>query len=100
MTWSTSPVLNPRQAFNSARSGAAQRGIPWLLSYDEWWQLWRDHWSRKASQRLALARYADWGPYERDNCRVTTDAENTREKCEVTKIVTEIANEFGDLLTW
>ena len=97
MTWNTAPVFDSLAAFNSARYGATQRGIAWHLSYAEWWQLWRDHWHRKHYERLALARYADWGPYERGNCRVITQAENTAEGRRVTKIVTTICNDFKRL---
>lgn len=100
MTWNRAPEFEPRRAFLNARNQAKQRGIAWRLSYWEWWQLWRDHWDRKQHELLCLARYADCGPYERDNCRVTTIAENNAEKHLVTKIVTQISNEFGDLLTW
>ena len=98
MTWTNPPELDPHKAFNSARHQAKTRGITWNLTFDEWWQLWRDHWHRKLTERLCLARYADWGPYERNNCRVITIAENTDEGRRMTKIVTTICNDIIDLL--
>jgi hypothetical protein len=96
MTWSRSPELDPRKAYNSARSKATQRGIEWRLTYPEWWQIWRDHWNRKPKEHMALGRYADHGAYERGNCRVITTAENNAEKHHVTKIVTLIAQQLID----
>ncbi len=70
---------SPRRVFLSARAGAEKRGIPWRLTFDEWWSVWAPHWERRANEQLALCREADKGAYELGNVRVDTQQANTND---------------------
>ena len=73
-----------RQKFSSHRSDAKRRGIPFLLTFEEWLDIWSE--SGKLEQRgnrsgrYVMARYGDKGAYEPDNVRIILFEENAREK--------------------
>lgn len=62
---------------------ALQRGIPWLLSFEEWCEIWRasGKWSKRGrkSGQYVMARYGDRGAYERANVRICLVGENVNE---------------------
>lgn len=72
-----------RIAFDTHRSNAHQRGIDFLLTYDEWLRIWKE--SGHLAERGActggyvMARYGDIGPYAVGNVRIILHADNTRE---------------------
>lgn len=69
-----------RQAFNSCKSDAKRRGVPFLLTFEEWLSIWRK--SGKLSKRgkhrgqYQMARFGDRGPYKVSNVRILTVSEN------------------------
>ena len=54
---------------------AALRGVSFLLSFDEWWEIWQQsgHWHERGPYRgqYVMARYADQGAYEIGNVQIT-----------------------------
>lgn len=72
-------LTNPRGVFLQARASAERRGIPWRLTFDEWWRIWEPHWSRRANEYLAMCRTGDKGAYEVGNVRIDTQDANTEE---------------------
>lgn len=66
------------------KKDAANRGIPFLLSYGEWRQVWLDsgHAHEKGCRRgqYVMARFGDKGPYATNNVRIATTEENHAEQ--------------------
>jgi hypothetical protein len=80
----------PRARYNAHRMHAAARGVPFLLSFPEWWQLWQQpdaasggkpFWSQRGygPGRYCMARHGDKGPYAVGNVSIVTNEQNTAE---------------------
>jgi hypothetical protein len=61
------------------KESAAQRGIPFVLTFEQWWGLWEPHWKGRAVGALCMCRTNDEGAYELGNVRIDTWANNIRE---------------------
>jgi hypothetical protein len=65
------------------RSNAKKSGIPFLLTFEEWFWIWYDsgHLHERGCRKgqYVMARYGDKGPYAVGNVRVITHAENQAE---------------------
>lgn len=75
-----------RSSFLTQRGDAKRRGIPFLLTFEEWLAIWIE--SGKLDQRgkfagqYVMARYGDIGPYATGNVRICSFGDNVREaKC-------------------
>ncbi len=70
--------------FVDQRRRSRFRGIPFLLTFDEWWKIWRDsgHWPDRGTRQnqYCMARFGDKGPYSVNNVRITTVGENCAER--------------------
>lgn len=72
-----------RAAYSVQRSRAAQRGIEWLFTFDEWVEVWRN--SGRLSERgrgrgrYVMARRGDVGPYSVANVVIQLGEDNSRE---------------------
>jgi hypothetical protein len=70
-------------AFGRQRSDAKRRGIPFKLSFEEWWSIWKasGHWHERGRSRgqFVMARNADQGAYEVGNVKIITCEENSSE---------------------
>jgi len=70
-------------AYTTHKHGAKARGVPFLLTFDEWCAIWRE--SGKFAQRghrgdqYVMARFGDVGPYAVGNVRIITARENALE---------------------
>lgn len=71
---------SPRGKFSTHKTHATERGIAFLLTFDEWWELWYRHWEDKDG--LVMARYGDTGPYAVGNVRIDTVSANISEAWE------------------
>ena len=70
---------NPkRTAFNKQKHHAKKRGIPFLITLDEWIEWWGDDFDKrgKGALDLHMGRREDTGPYELDNIIKITASEN------------------------
>lgn len=69
-----------RRQFHCALDGAQRRGIPFLMTYWEWWCVWRDSgcWPERGRYRdnYAMGRHGDEGPYAVGNVAIITVHEN------------------------
>jgi hypothetical protein len=69
-----------QQAYRTHRNNASARGIPFLLTYDEWFKIWINsgHLAERGRRRdqYCMARPNDVGPYTIDNVIIITNAEN------------------------
>jgi hypothetical protein len=80
-----SPPKDAYQKFaRQKHDSVANRGIPFLLTFGEWWQIWNEsgHWPERGSSPLqyCMARHGDQGAYAVGNVRITTGAENRAEQ--------------------
>ena len=73
-----------RQAYGAHRAGAAIRGIQFLLTYQEWLDIWissgRFYERGRRVGQYVMARFGDVGPYSVDNVKIITSSENSKEK--------------------
>lgn len=78
-------IENPlKVVYATQKTQAKNRGIVFLLTFDEWLTIWRD--SGRLSERglggtkYCMARHGDVGPYAIGNVRICTNRENRREQ--------------------
>jgi hypothetical protein len=71
-------------AFQCHRAQARARGIPFLLTFEEWWAIWQESgmWAEKGMRKhqYCMARTGDKGAYALGNVRICTMAENRIEQ--------------------
>lgn len=79
---------NPEMfAYTNHKNHARRRGIPFLLTFEEWRDIWRE--SGKFAERgnkvgqYVMARYRDEGPYAVGNVRIITVSDNHAEAWEL-----------------
>jgi hypothetical protein len=80
-------AANPQvAAYLTQKSHAKSRGIPFLLTFDEWWEVWFESgkWNRRGRRRdqFVMARHGDIGPYANGNVRICSIQENVSEWAE------------------
>lgn len=70
------------QPWMLARVQARFRGEEYLLSFEEYYDIWKDHWSQRgrASEQFCMTRYDHDGPWHVDNVRLLTRKEWLQEK--------------------
>lgn len=70
-----------RGKFLKQKQRAKARGIEWLLTFDEWWDIWQCKWELRgrAPDQLVMARIGDSGPYAVGNVKLITGRENSAE---------------------
>jgi hypothetical protein len=65
------------------RGHAKRRGIDFLLSYEEWFQIWQEsghlHERGYRKGQYCMARFGDVGPYVVGNVHIILHADNSRE---------------------
>lgn len=75
---------SPRYKFMEQKNRAAQRGIPFLLTFEQWWLVWQQsgHWHERGCRNGAyvMARNGDCGPYSADNVKIIRHEENVAEQ--------------------
>lgn len=71
-------------AFCDQRLTAASRGIPFLLTFEQWLDIWQEsgHLGQRGRGpgRYCMARFGDRGAYEIGNVRIATNRENREEQ--------------------
>jgi hypothetical protein len=77
---------SPRQAYNSQKNCARQRGIPWELTFEIWSAWWREQlgpdWFQLRGKRIGqyvMARHGDIGAYSIENIKCILHTANTKE---------------------
>lgn len=71
---------NPKMdAYVKHKSKAKQRGIEFLLTFDEWKSWWGSDWDQRGrtKNKLVMGRYKDSGPYALGNIYKTTQEGNS-----------------------
>jgi hypothetical protein len=73
-----------RRKYKQQESAAKARGIPFLLTFEEWRDIWMDSGMWEARGRLkgqcVMARLNDEGPYALGNVKICLTDENNRER--------------------
>ena len=75
---------SPKGRYASHKSNAKLRGIPFNITFEEWWSLWEPHWHQRgrSSDSYQMCRKGDKGAYEVGNVYMATLATNRRDtKC-------------------
>lgn len=82
-SWAKAQQLpDPWERFVDNVETAERRGIAWMLSFKEWWTLWKPYYHERGPRRgqKVLCRYLDQGDYRIDNVRVDLGVNNGVEK--------------------
>lgn len=72
-----------KQRYNLKIRDALTREIDFLMSFDEWWDIWQksgyysDYGCRKG--QYCMSRYNDVGPYHKDNVFIQLTTDNTKQ---------------------
>lgn len=69
----------PKGKYVSHKKNARVKGIPFLLSFEEWWTLWHKHWEDRGQGKLVMCREGDSGAYEVGNVRIDSQSNNAKE---------------------
>jgi hypothetical protein len=74
---------SPRHRFIQQRAGANRRGIPWRLTFGQWWRIWQEsgHWEERGCERgqYCMCRPGDQGAYELGNVIIALHSANSSE---------------------
>lgn len=74
---------NLRIAWRSQKDSAKLRGIEWLMSFEEWLQIWAQsghlHERGRKKGQYCMARFGDVGPYAIDNVKIILHGANVSE---------------------
>lgn len=77
------PPSGAFSAYVRHKSGSKRRGIPFRITFNQWWNWWAmdDRWSRRGRSAcsLVMARHGDVGPYAISNIYCATHAQNVRD---------------------
>jgi hypothetical protein len=67
------------------KHSAKQRGIPFRLTFEQWWGIWEPHWQDRGQCTgcKLMSRIGDKGAYEVGNVKIATHAENQHERREL-----------------
>jgi hypothetical protein len=81
------PHWAARQRYYDQKGRAGYRGIEWRLTFEEWYQWWRDQGidrnlplNANSGQGLCMCRFKDEGPYSLENIYCGTRSENSKER--------------------
>jgi hypothetical protein len=73
-------AATPRGKFILQRKAAKQRGIDWLMTFEEWLAVWGDMLPQRGRTGLVMGRKGDAGPYSVENVDIITATENLRQR--------------------
>ena len=73
-----------RSAFSKHKAHAAERGVTFELTFEQWLRIWIDsgHLAERGrgKNKYCMARFEDKGPYAVGNVRIITCSENAKER--------------------
>lgn len=71
------------RAFSTQKRRAEKRGIGWMFSLKQWWDVWSESgkWELRGlgASAYCMSRHGDTGPYEPGNVSIKTNSENAIE---------------------
>ena len=75
--------MTPKRKYLDQKWNAIKRGIPFLISFDEWWSIWQQsgHWDQRGYRQgqYCMSRYNDIGPYSYNNVFIQPIVQNTKD---------------------
>ena len=74
---------SPRGKYQANKLNARTRGVPFLLTFEEWWEIWEPQWNNRGRGRgkYHLCRKNDTGAYVKGNVYLGKHEHNcTRDK--------------------
>ena len=76
---------DPYRAWLTQRANAGKRGVPFRLSFEDWWVIWEERFSERGrgSKEFVMCRHGDAGGYESGNVRIGTANSNHDERTRV-----------------
>ena len=76
---------DPYVAWQGHKSGAKSRGIPFELTFEQWWKLWEEKFAERGTTgaEFHMCRTGDAGGYAVGNVRIDTARSNCFERLEV-----------------
>jgi len=83
-TYNANYARTPVGKYNAHKQDAKRRGIPFLLTFEEWNGLWQasGKWAERGCRKdqYVMARFGDQGAYEIGNVRICPVRENMAER--------------------
>lgn len=79
--WKRRGFQDPVVAYRQQAVNAGRRGVPFELTFDEWWGIWAARYEERGPRRdqLVMCRNRDLGRYEAGNVRLDTPTANAQE---------------------
>lgn len=75
--------MNPTKLYSKQKSSARHRGIEFILSFEEWYNIWLNsgywHLRGKGKGTYVMSRIGDTGPYEIGNVFIQSNSDNVSE---------------------
>ena len=71
-----------RQKYEQQKRKAAERGIEWEFTFEEWCEIWAPRWAERGvhKDQLGMCRTRDLGSYRPDNVRLDTPKGNAGDR--------------------
>jgi hypothetical protein len=73
-------MRTPKDKYRDHKRGATARGINFLLTFDEWWNIWQQsgYWDKRGCKKgqYCMSRIGDIGPYIVGNVFIQTHRQN------------------------
>jgi hypothetical protein len=92
----------PIRRFKSRKYHAIERGVPFTLTFLQWWRLWdrSGHWHERGNCRgqYVMARHRDRGPYAVGNVRIIRCEQNSAERRSSAEVRARIS--AGNIAAW
>lgn len=75
-------LIEQKRKYQAHKARAKQRGIEFLLTFDEWWVLWEPHYDNMGIRKgqMCMCRTLDRGPYAVGNVRIDYAQSNGHER--------------------
>ena len=70
---------SPEAKFAKQKANAFNRGLEFTLTFEEWVELWAEHWDERGQGGYHMCRFEDKGGYTLGNVRIDTHAHNAQE---------------------
>jgi hypothetical protein len=79
--WVARGHKDPYTAFREHIKSATARGIPFRMSFEQWWELWEPHYEKRgrSTGQMCMCRHLDAGAYEVGNVRIDYNRSNKAE---------------------
>lgn len=76
-------IGTPKGKYSIQKRKAAQRGIGWEFTFEDWWKMWEDSgkWENRGVKQgqYCMSRFGDTGPYSPSNCEIRHAPDNNLE---------------------